>query len=691
MRLKSCESKDKPAGGTRLPGREALSGLAVGDRVNPAATILALQRTHGNRFSQGVILDLMKQGIEPVSRANDRHEQEAERVALRAISGSSAWDVHAAVGRQLGADLSVVRIHTDTDAAGMSRDVSAKAFTVGEHIYFGAGEFAPQSDSGRRLLAHELVHVAQQRRGGTPLIQRDPQARVEPPTAETMRDYVDDVMEMLRLGAEMYRGAAGPRSTPVKVDASTVQRQLGGWKTALTTAITAIQNFLNNDPARTQNLKQVYQDAVQAFVRVAAPQAGQTTHEFYQANLGLIHEWAWPQSGASLTRDELSQGIPASEAHPIRVMTASATISNLDDLFSTQVATTTISLPGGVTARFASGIPTSLQHGLSNVAGELSTGMTPPALEANSTITLALDLEKYGSDYAAYRFTWVVHHPPHGASTQEILIEKLGTIGVEALAPSERASLQAKFDQHHFVRGNGYSEPQFDAVLAAISQIPDAVLTPIDGITFQRDTASATDPEAGGDYSPTTHTITMYDRGFTPSMMRTGVPGMAFATESVRAVRHEVGHALDLLPLRQAAARVDVAQQNLRTAFAQYETPPGSGNFRFPSSEQANFNHLQQLITAAEQGQSQARSVSGHRWQANAQGVQEIVQGGTAAGSNEFRLAAQQDGGVRVTHYSDKEWGEYFAESYSLYVTDPGALQRLRPHVFAVLQRRFPR
>ena len=59
-------------------------------------------------------------------------------------------------------------------------------------------------------------------------------------------------------------------------------------------------------------------------------------------------------------------------------------------------------------------------------------------------------------------------------------------------------------------------------------------------------------------------------------------------------------------------------------------------------------------------------------------------------GSNEFRLAAQQDGGIRITHYSDKEWGEYFAEYYSLYVTDPDAMRRLRPHVFAIFKRRFP-
>lgn len=55
-----------------------------------------------------------------------------------------------------------VRIHADARAAESARAVNALAYTVGRHVVFGAGQYAPESEQGKRLLAHELVHTAQQ-------------------------------------------------------------------------------------------------------------------------------------------------------------------------------------------------------------------------------------------------------------------------------------------------------------------------------------------------------------------------------------------------------------------------------------------------------------------------------------------------------------------------------------------------
>jgi hypothetical protein len=65
------------------------------------------------------------------------------------------------------ADFSNVKRHTNTSAADTVQALNAKAFTLGHDIFFGAGRFAPDSDEGKRLLAHELSHVIQQR-GGMP-------------------------------------------------------------------------------------------------------------------------------------------------------------------------------------------------------------------------------------------------------------------------------------------------------------------------------------------------------------------------------------------------------------------------------------------------------------------------------------------------------------------------------------------
>jgi hypothetical protein len=61
-------------------------------------------------------------------------------------------------------DFSRVRVHTDAKAAESARSVNALAYTVGRDVVFGAGQYAPQTSEGQRVLAHELTHVAQQRR-----------------------------------------------------------------------------------------------------------------------------------------------------------------------------------------------------------------------------------------------------------------------------------------------------------------------------------------------------------------------------------------------------------------------------------------------------------------------------------------------------------------------------------------------
>jgi hypothetical protein len=66
------------------------------------------------------------------------------------------------LGDRFGYDFSHVRVHTDTTAAAAARAVSARAFTVGRDIVFAADQYSPATSVGRRLLAHELTHVAQQ-------------------------------------------------------------------------------------------------------------------------------------------------------------------------------------------------------------------------------------------------------------------------------------------------------------------------------------------------------------------------------------------------------------------------------------------------------------------------------------------------------------------------------------------------
>lgn len=82
--------------------------------------------------------------------------------ALAAPGRSLERAVRAPFEARFGHDLSRVRVHDDRLAAASARAVAAEAYTVGPHVVFAAGRYAPASAAGRRLLAHELAHVVQQ-------------------------------------------------------------------------------------------------------------------------------------------------------------------------------------------------------------------------------------------------------------------------------------------------------------------------------------------------------------------------------------------------------------------------------------------------------------------------------------------------------------------------------------------------
>ncbi len=63
---------------------------------------------------------------------------------------------------RFGTNFSQVRVHTDGRAAGAAEAMHARAFTLGQDIIFGTGQYAPDLGSGRQLVAHELAHTIQQ-------------------------------------------------------------------------------------------------------------------------------------------------------------------------------------------------------------------------------------------------------------------------------------------------------------------------------------------------------------------------------------------------------------------------------------------------------------------------------------------------------------------------------------------------
>lgn len=134
-----------------------------------------------------------------IGQPHDQFEREADMSAERVMSMPTPQ-----TGRF---DFGQVRVHTDHRATESARAVNAIAYTVGSHIVFSPGAFAPESETGRKLLAHELTHVAQQTNAGNAVsLQRQtPETEITGPDqcqgrrdiTEQFSDFVRDVPSLI--------------------------------------------------------------------------------------------------------------------------------------------------------------------------------------------------------------------------------------------------------------------------------------------------------------------------------------------------------------------------------------------------------------------------------------------------------------------------------------------------------------
>lgn len=127
--------------------------------LGPQRLLAGLQQSVGNRGVTQLVA---------AQRAAGTEAEEAPSVNdVIGRGGGSALDdsVRADMESSLGHDFSDVRVHTDSTASASAKGINAHAYTVGNEIVFGAGQYSPGSPSGRETLAHELTHVVQQRSG----------------------------------------------------------------------------------------------------------------------------------------------------------------------------------------------------------------------------------------------------------------------------------------------------------------------------------------------------------------------------------------------------------------------------------------------------------------------------------------------------------------------------------------------
>jgi hypothetical protein len=134
-----------PAGSSRTP-------------VRPADMLLGLQRSVGNAAVAGMVTGLQRME-DPADTGPHPVQRSAVHEAL--ASGGRPLDepIRTEMESRLGADFSDVRVHTDSVAQRSATEIGARAYTSGNHVVVGQG------GGDKHILAHELVHVIQQRQG----------------------------------------------------------------------------------------------------------------------------------------------------------------------------------------------------------------------------------------------------------------------------------------------------------------------------------------------------------------------------------------------------------------------------------------------------------------------------------------------------------------------------------------------
>ncbi len=121
--------------------------------------IMRLQATGGNQMVVRLVAAGRSPGREPDGDLADRIRAQLGRGER--LPDDLRAQAQAGLGRRLGE----VRLHRDTDAASLADDLAARAFTTGQDVFFGQGEYDPSTPSGYELFTHELAHTLQQSSG----------------------------------------------------------------------------------------------------------------------------------------------------------------------------------------------------------------------------------------------------------------------------------------------------------------------------------------------------------------------------------------------------------------------------------------------------------------------------------------------------------------------------------------------
>lgn len=609
---------------------------------------------------------------------------------------------------RFGHSFAQVRVHADAGTARTAAQLGAQAWAQGTHIGFGAGRYAPASGAGRELIAHELAHVVQQGRPGAaqrPMCKPEGPAKVEakPATPEDKREFAGEALRFLKEQGEFFA------QLPKLRDPATTLPHL---RTTVENALKAIDGDTSDAGFKlAAELRATYTEAVRTLLTASSkPAPGSTATpptllELYERHRADILGFAHPVDDrraelsaeleaplrASPTADQRRRHDALARARQ-RLKTSTASVDmGYADLF--KPGATGATLPAGMTVKFASTVPAVLRPGLQRLVARMSAGI----LAADSTLMLALDLRAFGGGNDAYRFTRLDLAGGHRPEI-EVWVERQGAILSEDLAQADRTELQKRFDRVGFKRDSSFSSnAEFDQVLIGVGEVSESHMAGLKDMNFKRSGAHATNPTTAAEYEMGPHAVTVFDRAYASSIARQGRAGR-IVKSAAYVVAHEIGHAADLRSLRAGSQANRAAENALETAFGR----PGGGwgySGRTDDPAWARYRALDAARATARSNQMAARSRSGARWQSVA-GTTSVTHTPAPGGPTPAFVAAARADNAGGTPSMPTDYpgltaaellGEYYAESFALYQTDPDLLRRIRPNVFGFFQTDLPK
>ncbi len=184
-----------------------------------------------------------KEGFDAVSSSASIYENSSVKSVVNSNGRSLDSASRSFFEPRFGRDLGHVRVHNDSTAANSARAINARAYTVGSNIVFGKGEYGPEHERGRHLLAHELAHVMQQEGSSSKL---DRSVIYRQPLSDEQQDLNNIDIEIEILSEQLL----DPMAAPLMMRINYLQQRKAILLSRTSATIPRTQKSLNEEAVR---------------------------------------------------------------------------------------------------------------------------------------------------------------------------------------------------------------------------------------------------------------------------------------------------------------------------------------------------------------------------------------------------------------------------------------------------------